>query len=125
MLFRSVPSHAGESLAEGVGFALAGWFQVVAAWLFLSRRFRSFLVPIAVANVVFIGVWAWSRTAGIPFGAHAGHAESAGFVDLTTVHSRPLFSCGARSSCVDRAWDASGVAARATSPRSRCSRSSD
>jgi len=80
-----VPSHAGESLAEGVGFALAGWFQLVAAWLFLSRRVRNFLGPIAVANVLFIGAWAWSRTAGIPFGAHAGQAESVGFVDLTTV----------------------------------------
>src|SRR3954453_1909590 len=80
-----VPSHAGESLAEGVGFALAGWFQLVAAWLFLSRRVRNFLLPIAVANVLFIGAWVWSRTAGIPFGAHAGQAESVGFVDLTTV----------------------------------------
>ena len=80
-----VPSHAGESLAEGVGFALAGWFQLVAAWLFLSRRVRNHLVPIAVANVLFIGAWVWSRTAGIPFGAHAGQAESVGFVDVTTV----------------------------------------
>jgi hypothetical protein len=80
-----VPSHAGESLAEGVGFALAGWFQLVAAWLFLSRRVRTYLAPIAVANVLFIGAWVWSRTAGIPFGAHAGQAESVGFVDLTTV----------------------------------------
>jgi len=80
-----VPSHAGESLAEGIGFALAGWFQLVAAWLFLSRRVRAFLVPIAVANLLFIGAWAWSRTAGIPFGAHAGQSESVGFVDLTTV----------------------------------------
>lgn len=80
-----VPSHAGESMAEGIGFALAGWFQVVTAWLFLTRRVRNLLAPIAVANVMFVGAWVWSRTAGIPFGAHAGQSESVGFVDLTTV----------------------------------------
>ena len=52
-----VPSHAGESLAEGVGFAVAGWFQVVTAWLFLNRRVRNLLTPIAFANVMFIGAW--------------------------------------------------------------------
>src|SRR5437867_2975652 len=71
-----VPSHAGESLAEGVGFALAGWFQLVTGWLFLNRRARNLLTPIAVANALFIGAWIWSRTAGIPFGAHAGQSES-------------------------------------------------
>ena len=80
-----VPSHASEPLAEGIGFALAGWFQLMAAWLFVTRRARNFLVPIVLANVLFIGAWVWSRTAGIPFGAHAGQAESVGFVDLTTV----------------------------------------
>src|SRR3954447_873035 len=80
-----VPSHAGESLAEGVGFALAGWFQILSAWWLYTRRHRALLMPIAVANLVFIGAWAYSRTLGIPFGAHAGQAESAGFVDLTTV----------------------------------------
>src|SRR3954453_10866666 len=80
-----VPSHAGESLAEGVGFALAGWFQILSAWWLYTRRHRALLMPIAVANLVFIGAWAYSRTLGIPFGAHAGHPESAGFVDLTTV----------------------------------------
>src|SRR3954452_5737898 len=80
-----VPSHAGESLAEGVGFALAGWFQILSAWWLYTRRHRTLLMPIAVANLVFIGAWAYSRTLGIPFGAHAGQTEAAGFVDLTTV----------------------------------------
>src|SRR5436190_9977741 len=80
-----VPSHAGESLAEGIAFALSGWFQILTAWLLLTRLVRQLLAPIAVANVTFIGAWVVSRTVGIPFGAHAGHAETVGFVDVTTV----------------------------------------
>src|SRR3954454_13990192 len=80
-----VPPHAGESLAEGLGFALAGWFQIVTAWLLLSRKHRSILMPIAVANAAFIGAWVWSRTAGLPVGAHSGISEPVGFVDVTTV----------------------------------------
>src|SRR5258706_13126645 len=75
-----VPSHAGESLAEGAGFALAGWFQLLTAWLLLNRPTRALLGPIALANTAFIGAWVWSRTAGIPFGAPAGQSESVGFV---------------------------------------------
>jgi hypothetical protein len=80
-----VPPHAGESLSEGLGFALAGWFQIITAWVFLTRRQRSLLVPIAVANAAFIGAWVWSRTAGLPLGAHKGTKEPMGFVDLTCV----------------------------------------
>ncbi len=80
-----VPAHAGESLAEGLGFALAGWFQIITAWLLLSRKHRSLLLPIAVANAAFIGAWVWSRTAGLPVGAHKGIKEPVGFVDLTCV----------------------------------------
>src|SRR4051812_22480337 len=80
-----VPSHAAESSAEGIGFALGGWFQVLTAVLLLVRPSRRWLGPVAVANVVFIAAWVWSRTAGLPIGAHAGQAETMGFVDLTTV----------------------------------------
>jgi hypothetical protein len=80
-----VPPHSGESLSEGLGFALAGWFQIVTAWLLLRRKDRSLLMPIAVANVAFIGAWVWSRTTGLPFGAHKGIKEAVGFVDLTCV----------------------------------------
>jgi hypothetical protein len=80
-----VPSHAGESLAEGLMFALAGWQQLVAAWLFAVRPTRRLLLPVAAANAVFVAAWVWSRTAGLPVGARPGHPESVGFVDLTTV----------------------------------------
>src|SRR5438067_7226259 len=57
-----VPSHAGESTAEGIGFALTGWFQVLTAVLLLLRPARRWLAPIALANVTFIAAWVWSRT---------------------------------------------------------------
>jgi hypothetical protein len=37
------------------------------------------------ANLAFVGAWAVSRTAGLPFGENAGHAGSLGFLDLTCV----------------------------------------
>src|SRR5437899_12575720 len=59
-----VPSHSGESLAEGIAFALSGWFQILTAWLLLTRLARQLLTPIAVANVTFVAALVLSRTAG-------------------------------------------------------------
>jgi hypothetical protein len=80
-----VPSHMGEWAAEGVAFAFAGWGQLVVALLLVSRPSRALLRAAIVANVAFVGAWVVSRTAGSPFGPHAGHAESVSFVDATTV----------------------------------------
>ena len=80
-----VPSHADVSWAEGVGFAVAGWLQLVVAVLVLTRPSRALLRIAIVANLAFIGAWVMSRTAGLPFGDHAWHAETAGFVDVSTV----------------------------------------
>jgi len=90
-----VPSHWGESVIEGLGFALAGWFQLATAWLLFTRPTRGLLRVAALANVAFIGAWAWSRTFGLPFGAHGSHPESAGFVDLTTVALEATLVLGA------------------------------
>ena len=99
-----VPPHAGESMSEGLGFALAGWFQIITAWLLLTRKQRSFLMPIAVANAAFIGAWVWSRTAGLPFGAHKGIKEPMGFVDLTCVGLEValLVTCAAPRTTTER-----------------------
>lgn len=80
-----VPSHMDVSTVEGVGFAIAGWFQVVAAAVLMTYATRSLLRVVMVANAAFIAAWVVSRTAGLPFGDQAGHAESAGFVDVSTV----------------------------------------
>jgi hypothetical protein len=80
-----VPSHMGESTIEGVGFAVAGWVQIILAMLIITAPSRAALRATIVANLAFIGAWVVSRTAGLPFGDHAGHAESVGFLDLTCV----------------------------------------
>jgi len=80
-----VPSHWGESVAEGLGFAITGWLQLAFAALVLARPSRALLWAGAALNAAAIGAWIVSRTAGLPFGEHAGHAESAGFVDITCV----------------------------------------
>jgi hypothetical protein len=80
-----VPSHMDEWAAEGVAFAIAGWVQLVMALLLVTRPSRALLRATIVVNAAFVGAWIVSRTAGSPFGPHAGHAESASFVDVTTV----------------------------------------
>ena len=80
-----VPSHWGESVAEGLGFAIVGWLQLVFAGVVLTRPSRALLQCGIVVNLAAIAAWIVSRTAGLPFGAHSGHAESAGFVDVTCV----------------------------------------
>ncbi|MFL6203865.1 MAG: hypothetical protein ACJ739_00795 [Acidimicrobiales bacterium] len=80
------PSHLGESPLEGAGFLLSAWIQVglaVAVLLRLRRRWP--LVATAVLSAALIAVWLTSRTVGLPFGAHAGHAETVGFVDAACV----------------------------------------
>lgn len=80
-----VPSHWGESGVEGPGFMLAGWLQIALAVALLRRPARWMLQLSVLSNVVLVAVWAVSRTAGLPFGQHAGHAETVSVVDGTTV----------------------------------------
>ncbi|MCU0267266.1 MAG: hypothetical protein MUF83_01330 [Acidimicrobiales bacterium] len=89
------PSHLGESTVEGLGFALAGWVQVALAVGLLLRPARRLLALGATATAALLVVWAVSRTVGLPFGAHAGHQESASLVDLTTVGLEVGFLVGA------------------------------
>jgi hypothetical protein len=76
-----VPSHLDESTVEGVGFLVAGWTQLALAAALVLRPRRWVLGATAALNLALIGVWAWSRTAGLPFGGHGGQAESVSVVD--------------------------------------------
>lgn len=82
-----VPAHAGGgSWLDPVGFTVAGWFQLaVAAVLLLGRGSRGWYVATAVGNAALVGLWAWSRTTGLPFGAHEGVAEEVSLVDASVV----------------------------------------
>jgi hypothetical protein len=82
------PSHMGESALEGAGFLAAAWVQIGLA-VALARRTapgRALLAAVAIADAALIGLWAVSRTVGLPLvGDHAGHAATVSVVDGTTV----------------------------------------
>jgi hypothetical protein len=75
------PSHLGESAVEGAGFVASAWAQLLLAAAVVLRPTRRTLLATAALNTALIAVWAVSRTAGLPFGAHSGHAESVTIVD--------------------------------------------
>src|SRR5690606_40094376 len=79
------PSHLEETAVEGWGFVLAAWAQLGLAIVILLRPARRVLVTVAAVSAGLIGAWVVSRTAGLPFGDHAGHAESVSLVDGAAV----------------------------------------
>jgi hypothetical protein len=82
------PSHVGESALEGAGFLVAAWVQLgLAIAVVRAATPRRGLLGLAVAvNLALIGLWAVSRTAGLPLvGDHAGHAATVSLVDGATV----------------------------------------
>jgi len=99
------PSHVGHELVFGLFFVLSATFQ--AAWsgsLVLGASRRILLVGAAV-NAAFIGLWAVTRTAGLP--VLMPQPEAIGPWDVTCV-----------------AWELVVVVAclrllRSTAPRSR------
>lgn len=80
--FAMIPSHAAESAVEAVGFAIAGWLGALAAVATLIRPSRRLLNSAAVINLAMIGIWARSRTSGLPFGANSGHKAEVTGIDL-------------------------------------------
>lgn len=81
-----VPVHAGGSLVDPVGFALAAWAQLwIAATLITGKAGRRTVIASLAVNAVLSGLWLWSRTLGLPWGSHAGVKEAIGGVDALTV----------------------------------------
>lgn len=75
-----VPVHA-EHTTDAVGFAVAGWLQILIAVGLLVRP-RRFVLQAAVAvNAVILALWVWSRVTGLPFGGASGVAEDVGLID--------------------------------------------
>ena len=99
-----VPSHMDEWTLEGVGFALAGLFQIMVAGLLLTRPSRLVLGVAIAVNAALIGTWAVSRTAGLPFGPNAGHRELATFIDVTCVALESAFIVAAALSLRNVGW---------------------
>lgn len=80
-----VPSHFDASTADGTGFLVAGWVQLVLAVALVARPRRAVVIATAVANAVLVGAWVVAHSVGLPYGAHQGAAETATFVSQATV----------------------------------------
>src|SRR4051812_27323752 len=82
--FAVVPIHASSGLTDPIGFAVTGWFQLAIAGLILSGRGTKRVYSVAaLGNLFIIGMWAASRTVGLPVGAHKGIVEPVAALDLT------------------------------------------
>ncbi|HYD08534.1 MAG TPA: hypothetical protein VEA78_00420 [Acidimicrobiales bacterium] len=79
------PPHLGDSAVLGGGFVAAAWLQLGVAVFAITRPTARLWQATILLNVALVAAWAVSRTAGLPFGSHAGDAEAMTIVDLTTV----------------------------------------
>jgi len=80
--FAMIGPHFDEWWASGLFFAALAWFQVAWAAGVVLRPSRALLAVGALVNAGAVGVWAVSRTWGVPVGPHSGVAEAASFVDV-------------------------------------------
>lgn len=83
--FAMFPDHYQESVSLGIGFALAGWFQLGLAAAIVARPSRKVLLAGIVGSLAIIIGWALSRTVGLPLSGAAGEVEDASSVDLLSV----------------------------------------
>ncbi|MBV5246651.1 hypothetical protein KUF57_24245 [Mycolicibacterium sp. PAM1] len=80
--FAVVPTHWQEWMPAGLFFASLAVFQLCWARLVLARTTNPVLAIGIMVNLAVIGLWSVSRTAGAPFGPHAGETELVQAADL-------------------------------------------
>jgi hypothetical protein len=73
--FAVMPTHWQEWTPSGLFFASIALFQLVWAIVVRVRPSAAVLAAGIVANMGAAALWAMSRTAGAPFGPHAGEPE--------------------------------------------------
>jgi hypothetical protein len=77
--------HAEEWRLAALLFAVLTVAQLgLGAWLW-ARPGRRALVVAAAGSLALVGLWAVSRTVGLPFGPEAGHPEAVGVLDAMCV----------------------------------------
>lgn len=80
--FAVTPTHWQEWMPAGVFFLSLALFQLLWARIVLARPTNLVLAAGVLLNAGAIVLWALSRTAGPPFGPHAGQAELVRAADL-------------------------------------------
>jgi hypothetical protein len=76
-----VPGHLTEWAAAGVFFIVLTAVELAIGALLLAGLRPAVLLAAAVASIVPLAVWLYSRTLGIPFGPEAGIPERVGLAD--------------------------------------------
>ena len=87
------PEHLEEWWGYGAFFLVAALFQ--AAYTMTLPRWSGrplFLIAGAAANLAIVGLWAVTRTVGVPAGPHAGKVEEAGLLDVAATASEALLA---------------------------------
>ncbi|WP_157982457.1 hypothetical protein [Nocardiopsis sp. FIRDI 009] len=79
------PDHWNEWTLAGVFFVTTGVVQTVWAVLAVWPGGRALMALGALVNLGSVGIWAVSRTVGVPFGPHAWIPEPIGLTDTVAV----------------------------------------
>lgn len=80
--FAVVPAHWQEWAPAGLFFLLIALSQLIWAFAVLAMTTAPILAAGIILNAGAVALWAVSRTAGAPFGPHAGEPELAQAADL-------------------------------------------
>lgn len=81
--FSVMPEHFVEWIGYGLFFLIAGLAQFLFALVVLRQPANShWLLTGILGNGLFVMLWVFTRTVGIPFGPAAGEVESIGTVDI-------------------------------------------
>jgi hypothetical protein len=77
-----IPSHWRDWIPAGLFFASVAVFQVIWALAAWARPATPLLGAGILVNGGCVVLWVWSRTAGVPFGPHAGVPEHVAGADI-------------------------------------------
>jgi hypothetical protein len=113
--------HLDEWLLAGVFFAVLGAAQLGWGLAALARDTAPFARTVITVNVGGLGLWAVSRTTGVPFGPEAGVAEAVGTAD-TLCMALQVLTVGALAVALRTSEQAASSAARDEARRLRTGR---
>jgi hypothetical protein len=89
--FAEISPHFEEYWVFGGFFLAVAWFQAASAVAIVSSTVRRLVVVMALVNLAVVGIWIWSRTAGLPIGPEPGEPEAIGGADLLATVLEALF----------------------------------